>query len=414
MDDAAAGLPEALIVPPARSHVGTLVFLHDFTGSGERMSQRWVPALRQRLGAEIELLRLVFLNAPLRSISCYGTSRQVHHAWHDYFSNHGGDEGRPEVEEEIDEKHVAWSREQIHLCIDAEAALLDGDYGRVAVIGASQGACMALDVALTLPGARRLAGTYASYGHVYSCTEAAAAAAPDVSEETARKAIVVHAFHGARDRVIAASLALRTYASLLDNGIELRLRIEPALAHIERSETEFDFFCESLVSWQLLEKRPLSPCLPLVSATGDAPMSKSVEGRWLLKRRLQVSREVEWTVGSMGMDATVVVREVAATNELRLNECELPLNECADKPGVRKGPFVCFRHRKWAYWGGGMQQLAPAREKAIVVAYSTACGGVPRASLAMGPTAATARIAAATFLISVVSASVVRALHRRE
>lgn len=59
-------------------------------------------------------------------------------AWHDYFTDHGGEEGRPELEEDIDETHVTWARARIHGAIDAEAELLGGDHSRVAVGGMSQ------------------------------------------------------------------------------------------------------------------------------------------------------------------------------------------------------------------------------------------------------------------------------------
>ena len=152
-------------------------------------------------------------------------------AWHDYYTDHGGEDGRPEIEEEIDEDHVAWARERLHEVIDGsgcwfktlptlfehtaasarlvalraqavpthpgarpeqlgsvprppqlasgrrkveesplwstgEAARLGGDYGRVAVGGASQGCCMALDASLTHP--KMLGGVFASFGQVYA------------------------------------------------------------------------------------------------------------------------------------------------------------------------------------------------------------------------------------------------------
>ena len=57
---------------------------------------------------------------------------------------------------------------QLHAVLDAEAALFGGDYTRVAIGGASQGCCMALDAALSHPSL--LAGVFASFGHVYACT----------------------------------------------------------------------------------------------------------------------------------------------------------------------------------------------------------------------------------------------------
>ena len=42
------------------------------------------------------------MQSPMRQVSCYGRPRPVYPAWHDYFTDHGGEEGRPDVEEEID------------------------------------------------------------------------------------------------------------------------------------------------------------------------------------------------------------------------------------------------------------------------------------------------------------------------
>ena len=127
---------------------------------------------------------------------------------------------------------MAWARERIHAAIDAEARLctlparrcppgplperagsslqaaaLGGDYSRVAIGGASQGCCMALDAALT--HRELLGGVFASFGHVYECT-ARLAPYPD-----GRDALLISAFHGAADECIAASLALRKYADLV-------------------------------------------------------------------------------------------------------------------------------------------------------------------------------------------------------
>ena len=212
-----------------------------------------IPTLSRRLGKSLASLKLVFLNAPVRAVSCYGDDRPRHPAWHDYFTDHGGDEGHPEMEEEIDEAQLTWSRAKIHEVIDREAALLGGDYSRVAIGGASQGCCTALDAALTHP--RLLGGVFASFGHVYSCT---------LREMRADKsALKIFAFHGAGDRCIAASLALRTYAQLADLGFEaLRVHVEPSLTHCEPSDVESAVFAEALTAWGPLAPQP-APATPI-------------------------------------------------------------------------------------------------------------------------------------------------------
>ena len=167
---ASPAAPAPVVISPGAPHDATLLLLPGFTCSAESMAESWMPAISETLGDRGGRLKLVFLNAPEREVSCYGDERPRLQAWHDYFTDHGGDEGRPEVEEEIDEAHVAWSRARIHAAIDAEVALLGGDHSRVAVGGASQGCCMALDAALTHPAV--LGGVFASFGQVYACTAA--------------------------------------------------------------------------------------------------------------------------------------------------------------------------------------------------------------------------------------------------
>jgi len=171
-----AALPAPVVISPGAPHDATLLLLPGFTCSAESMAESWMPAIAEKLGDRGGRLKLIFLNAPEREVSCYGAERPRMAAWHDYFTDHGGDEGRPELEEEIDEAHVAWSRARIHAAIDAEVLLLGGDHSRVAVGGASQGCCMALDAALTHPAL--LGGVFASFGQVYACTARALAAAP--------------------------------------------------------------------------------------------------------------------------------------------------------------------------------------------------------------------------------------------
>ena len=117
-------VPAPVVISPDAPHDATLLLLPGFTCSAESMAESWMPAISETLGDRGGRLKLVFLNAPEREVSCYGAERPRLQAWHDYFTDPGGDEGRPELEEEIDEAHVAWSRARIHAAIDAEVALL--------------------------------------------------------------------------------------------------------------------------------------------------------------------------------------------------------------------------------------------------------------------------------------------------
>jgi len=244
-------LPRPFVLQPrdVGNHRATIIMLHGFTSSGKQLASAMLPALTRTLGPQtLATLKLVFLNAPVRTVSCYGDEAPRHPAWHDYFTDHGGDEGHPEIEEEIDEVQLAWSRQKVHEVIDQEAAVLGGDYARVAIGGRSQGCCTALDAALTHP--MLLAGVFASFGHVYSATTAH-------EYPEGRHALRIRAFHGAGDQCIAASLALRTYADLADLGFDdMSVHVEPKLTHCEPSEVcnqaESVAFAGALKAWGLL------------------------------------------------------------------------------------------------------------------------------------------------------------------
>ena len=240
-------LPPPFVLQPSstESHHATIIMLHGFTSSGKQLASGWLPALARRLGKQkLGTLKLVFLNAPVRTCSCYGDKKPRHPAWHDYFTDHGGEDGRPDIEEEIDVSHLEWCRGKIHAIIDEEAKLLGGDYSRVAIGGASQGCCVALDAALTHE--RMIAGCFASFGHVYSATS-------ENDYPEGRNALRIDAFHGAGDRCIALSLAMRCYADLSDAGFDqMQLHVEPGLTHCEPSDAESMVFARALQRWGLL------------------------------------------------------------------------------------------------------------------------------------------------------------------
>ena len=120
------GLQAPFVLQPRtpQAHARTVIMLHGFTSTGKQLASGWLPALAKALGRRTlgapraplqrrprcarprptarppppsppaDTLKLVFLNAPIRTVSCYGDERPRHPAWHDYFTDHGGDEGR--------------------------------------------------------------------------------------------------------------------------------------------------------------------------------------------------------------------------------------------------------------------------------------------------------------------------------
>lgn len=179
--------------------------------------------------------RVIFVTAPTRPISCYGETCEP--AWHDYLTDYGGKEGRPDLEEVINAKQLARMRGRIHeiICNEA-AAYYEGNVGRVALFGESQGGCVALDAALTMT--QPVAGVWSSFGMLYTCTPI----------KHAPENLRICAFHGAKDDTIAAELAVSSYARL-SNFTDLSIHVVPGLNHCQSSTVEIKLFKAALRKW---------------------------------------------------------------------------------------------------------------------------------------------------------------------
>mmetsp|Transcript_6103 Transcript_6103/g.15579 ORF Transcript_6103/g.15579 Transcript_6103/m.15579 type:complete len:546 (+) Transcript_6103:158-1795(+) len=239
-------LGRSIVVEPVQGPaVCSILLLHGFACDAKQCASSWKPRLKS-MGDLGTRCRLVFLNAPKREISCYPGETPVESAWHDYFTDHGGAGGRPEIEEDIDQNHLAEARKLIHAEIDKEAEKFGGDYRRVALFGESQGGCTALDAATTHP--KTIGGVFCSFGQLYSCTP--------ISARSARDLKIVF-WHGSRDKTIAASLCLRSAARLLDRGAKkLTLHIEDGLEHCQGSDSEAQCLRKSLENWGFLSGQP--------------------------------------------------------------------------------------------------------------------------------------------------------------
>ena len=231
------------IVLPLSKHLQTIIMLHGFTGSGATFVRGWhgdhkhcwLDDMRKANPKGCDSTKFVFPTATERLISCYGEPKPSYNAWHDYLTDHGGDEGRPDIEEEINREDLAATRNSIHELIRKEVALLGGDASRVAVGGASQGGCVALDVALSYP--ETLGACIVSFGHIYSCSHT----------PSEREALPIFHFHGAEDEVIACSLAERGWERLREAGFgSLSLHVAPGLTHCAHSARETELCGEQL------------------------------------------------------------------------------------------------------------------------------------------------------------------------
>ena len=123
----------------------------------------------------------------------------------------------------------------------AREALAVGGVEKVVLLGESQGACVALDAALTYPV--DVGGVFASYGQVYSATP--------VSK--ARSSLRVGAFIGAGDVTIGPQLALASYGRMISSGLtRFRLRVEALFAHVQVRAPGCEIVCDVVFVAMLL------------------------------------------------------------------------------------------------------------------------------------------------------------------
>ena len=247
--------------PGSTAHTRTIVVLHGFTQHPEHTKRKWLRALSRRCSEEeLRSLRLVFPAAPLRKTSCYPGEPELR-SWHDYFTDHGGKEGRPELEEEVSLAHMAAVRTQLHALLDAEVAALGDVPSNVALAGVSQGCCTAYDAALSYR--RTLGGLVAWIGALYSHTGIVAG----------RNQLRLCAMHGGNDTVIHASLARAGWARLAAAGFtSLAVRVEPGLGHTS-SDPLWDVACGELRSWGFIGADSVD------GVSGSAGSAGGVSGR---------------------------------------------------------------------------------------------------------------------------------------
>ncbi len=175
-----------LITDPTGLHVVTVIALHGFTSNGAELKYKLDLMMPPFWASHA---RVLYPNAPVRPISCYGGQRC--RSWHDYFSNYG-DTGIAK-EEKIDVGHLKEMRGYL-----AELAHAEMRRGRpVWMLGESQGACVALDIAVhvAIP-------VIMMYGQRYSVTP---------SNENAA---IVRSFHGENDTVISSHMAIASVQSI--------------------------------------------------------------------------------------------------------------------------------------------------------------------------------------------------------
>lgn len=226
---------EQVMYPPD-NHTRSLVYLHGFTCSGydylkePHCVYRPKPKKKKAKGKaskdeeeEEELepfpgLKVVFPTAPKRPITCY--KGEVLHAWHDYITDHEGDQ-----EDELSMEDLQETTARIHTLLDAEAALVGGK--NVFLGGASQGCGTALHAALTYEG--ELGGVIGTMGHLLSCTP--------IKENWIAKKIPIFVYNGLEDSTMKWHEWVKaTYCRLQDAKADIHIVLDEGVDHGENED----------------------------------------------------------------------------------------------------------------------------------------------------------------------------------
>lgn len=155
-------------------HVKTVIFVHGLGSNAQSVTEHWLYLFDR------STTKLIFLQAPVRYVTCYG---QRMRSWHDYYT----DNSECNEEDMRNETDLANTRDYIHGIIEKERVSPDCIF----LWGQSQGACCALDAALSFK--QKIGGIFMSFGMLYSTT---------IQLSTPP----IYAFHGENDTIIPYKL----------------------------------------------------------------------------------------------------------------------------------------------------------------------------------------------------------------
>jgi phospholipase/carboxylesterase len=193
----------------------TFIYLHSFSCKGSDYLD-----FPHYFGIGGAPMRVVIPTAPLLEQACFkdwnvwkgdnlGWRRIKFRAWFDYLTDKAGSS-----ENELDLPSLVEMRERLHDLIRQEVKRHGGDAKRVIVGGASQGCCVALDVAMTYP--EELGGVVGLVGHIMKCTPL----------DPAKRSMPLHLFHETTDKEMRWRWVKDTVKRLTDNGFNVTSRRE--------------------------------------------------------------------------------------------------------------------------------------------------------------------------------------------
>ena len=161
------------IVNPSDVHKFTVILLHGLGSNSSSVFNDWGHLFNNNS-------KLIFLQAPVKFVTCYQSKMR---SWHDYFT----DNSKKLEEDLIDNEDLNRTREYIHRIIEMEKV----PYDSIFLWGQSQGACCAIDAALSFKC--EIGGVFMSFGMLYSITPI-------------RSRSPIFAFHGTKDSIIPYAL----------------------------------------------------------------------------------------------------------------------------------------------------------------------------------------------------------------
>ena len=143
-------------------------------------------------------------------------------SWHDYLTNHG------DVGDAVEEQVAGLERTRDHLRHVVQRERRRAPDRPVVLVGESQGACVAIDLAATtVPD---VAAVVAMYGQRYA-------------ESLPRWPVRLYSLHGGRDTVIPTSVALESLAPLSP----ARVLVDPNASHAEYGDAAASFLHDAVV-----------------------------------------------------------------------------------------------------------------------------------------------------------------------
>ena len=211
---------KTIVFNSTKQHTHTMFILHGYSCTARSM-RYYTSNMNKRINKGQPKgnigIKYIAPQAPKRRVSCYSETVPC---WYNYFTDYC------DKEEIIDYSHVMNMTNVVKKMIDIEVnENLNGDYSKVFVAGNSQGACQALDIALSIT--KKIGGVISFRGHTLSNT-------PTINNQN------VWASHGELDDAIGFSVAEDSYNKLSNEGFNVTFHKDKDLDHYTHSSKEFD------------------------------------------------------------------------------------------------------------------------------------------------------------------------------